>query len=440
MTNRLHFLTLLSILSILLWGCASVPAPVPTPTPGTPLPPTPTSLPQTPPAPFTFSGQTKPLLLAHYMPWFQTPKVSGKWGYHWTLHAPYVPSQDSSGAWRNLASHYTPLTGPYDSSDEQVLDYQVQLMKLSGIDGVIVDWYGSEYVEDYGLINDATARLFHAIQKAGLKFVICYEDQTIPRIINLGANQDAEAVKHGQMAMAYLRDTWFKQDAYLKVGGQPVLLVFGPQYFKDASQWKELFSVLEPQPLLITIDKRINSFAAGSFPWPPMWISKGGELGQGAMFNYLTEFYASTGKNRYKVGSAFPGFSDFYKEGNAGESYGHLDDQGGATFRLTLQEALQQNLDLIQLVTWNDYGEGTIIEPTVQFEYRYLEMVQEAQKALSGGNFPFKATDLRLPLRLYNLRLRYAADASASADLAKAGEAIQAGDLDAARTLMSKFK
>jgi len=49
----------------------------------------------------------------------------------------------------NLASHFIPLTGPYDSSDEAVLDYQVQLMKLSGIDGVIVDWYGNANVNDY---------------------------------------------------------------------------------------------------------------------------------------------------------------------------------------------------------------------------------------------------------------------------------------------------
>jgi hypothetical protein len=39
-----------------------------------------------------------------------------------------------------IASHFHPLTGPYDSSNDALLEYQVMLMKLSRIDGVIVDW------------------------------------------------------------------------------------------------------------------------------------------------------------------------------------------------------------------------------------------------------------------------------------------------------------
>ena len=43
-------------------------------------------------------------------------------------------------------------------------------MKLSGIDGVIVDWYGSENFWDYGLLNESTQALFKYIKKAGLTF------------------------------------------------------------------------------------------------------------------------------------------------------------------------------------------------------------------------------------------------------------------------------
>ena len=31
----------------------------------------------------------------------------------------------------------------------------------------------------------------------------------------------------------------------------------------------------------------------------------------------------------------------------------------------------------VQISTWNDYGEGTIIEPTKEFKYQYLEILQK---------------------------------------------------------------
>src|SRR5688572_29912082 len=82
----------------------------------------------------------RPLLLTHFMPWYQTPDVSGYWGWHWRMDH-FDPSKTVDGR-QQIASQFMPLTGPYDSQDETVLEYQVLLMKLSGIDGVIVDWYG----------------------------------------------------------------------------------------------------------------------------------------------------------------------------------------------------------------------------------------------------------------------------------------------------------
>ena len=47
---------------------------------------------------------------------------------------------------RSIASHFYPLIGAYDSGDRNVLRYHFSLMKLSGIDGIIIDWYGLEAV------------------------------------------------------------------------------------------------------------------------------------------------------------------------------------------------------------------------------------------------------------------------------------------------------
>jgi hypothetical protein len=57
-------------------------------------------------------------------------------------------------------------------------------MRLSGIDGVIVDWYGTEPFWDYGVLNTATNKLFTHVKRAGLRFAICYEDQTIKHMVD----------------------------------------------------------------------------------------------------------------------------------------------------------------------------------------------------------------------------------------------------------------
>jgi hypothetical protein len=133
----------------------------------------------------TMQTQERPLLLAHFMPWYQTPKVNGYWGWHWTMDH-FDPAQTNAQGQPEIASHFMPLTGPYYSSDEAILEYQVLLMKLSGIDGVIVDWYGMDDFRDYAKLNESTNKLFAAIKKAGLTFVICYEDQSIMHMVNDG--------------------------------------------------------------------------------------------------------------------------------------------------------------------------------------------------------------------------------------------------------------
>ena len=69
------------------------------------------------------------------------------------------------------------------------------------------------------------------------------------------------------------------------------------------------------------------------------------------------------------------------------ESYGYLDDQEGAVFDETLERA-RERASLIQIVTWNDFGEGTIIEPTTEFGYHYLEALQNYRKKQAGKTFP----------------------------------------------------
>ncbi|GIK65919.1 MAG: hypothetical protein BroJett018_37130 [Chloroflexota bacterium] len=374
----------------------------------------------------------RPLLMVHYMPWYQTPEISYHWGWHWTMEH-FNPRVTDENGRPEIASHYMPLTGPYDSSDPDLLEYQVLLMKLSGIDGVIVDWYGIENFRDYADLNDATIKLFEYIEQAGLLFSLCYEDQTVMHMVESGHIEENERLTYGQADMNFAQKQWFTKENYLKANGQPLLFTFGPQYFKSASDWETLFTGLEPQPALITLDKHNVSNALCSYPWPP--IQGGVTYNRAAIEAYLSDFYRKAARKDFVVGGAFPGFHDIYAEAGVRDSYGYLDAEGGETFRYTLQMALDQNPDIVQLITWNDYGEGTIIEPTEEFGYQYLAMLQETRSTFDGANFAFTAEQLELPLRLFKLRKAHIDDSQLDEVFSK----VISGDIEAANSILDSY-
>ncbi|MBM3212260.1 T9SS type A sorting domain-containing protein, partial [Candidatus Poribacteria bacterium] len=50
------------------------------------------------------------------------------------------------------------------------------------------------------------------------------------------------------------------------------------------------------------------------------------------------------------------------------------DREDGMLYRRQWEKALEGRPDIILINTWNEWGEGTIIEPTVEFGYKYLEI------------------------------------------------------------------
>ena len=382
----------------------------------------------------------RPLLMVHYMPWYQTPDVSGPWGWHWTMNHFDPNLEKNEKGQLAIASHYYPLTGPYDSRDDAILEYQVLLMKLSGIDGVIVDWYGFEDFWDYGVINSSTHKLFQYVKKAGLFFAICYEDRTIDNMIKNGHLNTNDAHSHGQQVMLYLQDNWFRDESYLKFSGHPVIFVFGnPPYFASSSDWEALFSVLEISPALITEDDPITPAASSSYPWPPMFMSRNGVLTQDALQTYLTAFYQKAESWDYLIAGAFPGFHDIYKEAGVSEGYGYLDSRNGETFKFTLQTALSNDPDVIQLVTWNDFGEGTNIEPTFEYGYQYLEIIQDTSRSFTQNGFEFVSSDLSIPLQIFNLRRQFQGNQEVNARLDEAFNAIVSDNVKLAREIIAIY-
>ena len=320
-----------------------------------------------------------------------------------------------------IASWYYPLIGPYDSVDPAVLEYHVLLMKLAGIDGVIVDWYGPDNFNDYAVNNQRTLALFNYTRKAGLKFSLCYEDQTIQQEINGNYITAGAAISHAQKTMLYVQTNFFTDASFLRLSNAPVLLNFGPQYFKNNSDWVSIFSVLNAtnQPAFFTEDNRLSPVGTGAFDWPPMGLSGGGTntLPPAQLQSYLVSFDQKAGGWPGFVSSAFPRFHDIYARAGVGSSYGYLDDANGSTLTSTLSRAMTNHSAIVQIVTWNDFGEGTMVEPTQDYGYRDLGIVQNLRRQYLDPNFSYHTNDLAMAFRFYNLRKQYGNSPAISAEL-----------------------
>lgn len=332
------------------------------------------------PAPAQPSKTNKMNVYIHYMPWFVAPASTGVWN-HWTMSANALAADES-----NIASHYHPLTGAYASDDEAILDYQCLLMKYSGADGVMIDWYGTQDKNDYPQNERHTRAMKKAIEKAGMKFAIVYEDATL--------NHAEDKAGQARQDMRSLRNDYMGSKSYVKIDDRPLLLVFGPQGLTSPKDWNYAFGVFTTSPVFVVLNgfsgkANDNQYqnAQGEF----LWVNPNPQ-------------YSDADRHHIYIGGAMPGFWDVYKEHGQGNGYTTYDREEGALFDRQLNAARNARLDWLQVSTWNDYGEGTTIEPTHEYGYQYLVKLQQ----FTG--VAYTQHHLELVYRWYRLRKAKPAD------------------------------
>jgi hypothetical protein len=359
----------------------------------------------------------EPVVMAHYMPWFVVDHGSEKtvYGWHWTMNK-VDPNVKIDGI-RNIASHFRPLVEPYDSADTKIIEYHLLTMKLAGIDGVIVDWYGRRNLYDYEMIHHRTTEVLKMCERLKMKFAICYEDKTVVEFEKANQLHEDNRVKHCADEIQWLGKYWFKSASYLRYQDKPVLLSFGHEGLRD-KEWGETLSSLDSSVAYFTEHDK-QSAAIGAYDWPEP--SLGLEM--------QNRFAKSASDWPVAIPVIFPRFVDYYQE--AGVLKGHLDisDNDGATLKDTIARAKKMDSPIIQIATWNDWGEGTQIEPSHTHGYRDLEILQQAFRP------ELNAENLRLPKLL--LEQRHQADAD-HAQLDQIANLINDGELSQAKTLLDK--
>lgn len=341
----------------------------------------------------------------HYMPWFETKESSPdhQWGYHWKMANRNPDNMDGNGR-RDIASHYYPLIGPYHSGDKEVIENHLLLMKYAGVDGVLIDWYGTYNLNDYRINKENAEQLIAMLDEVGLEYAIVYEDRFLTNIVDAGLAPTVTGAAKSDMN--YMQSNYFGDANYIKIGGKPLLLNFGPITLTSPGQWTTAFTNLNPKPALLTLwneSAEAGSNAVGEYAWVYQNSTS------------LANFYSNNMPNlQLAFGSAYPGFNDFYQQGGAGNIIGWtIAHNNGATLDETLAMAQNAGVDYLQLVTWNDFGEGTMIEPTVEFQYSYVQKIKAFAGVQSGDVF----SDIG---RLYHLRKQHQGNPGIQAKLDKA--------------------
>jgi hypothetical protein len=332
------------------------------------------------------------------MPWFQIKGRSGSWT-HWV---DTIPRQ---------SYHFTTLIGLYDSRDPDVLEYQVLEMKYAGLDGLFMDWYGI----NNGLPEYGSQPIFAILAKAGLKYAMVWEDRY--------ANNQGGATP----VLQFMENNFFRTNNYLKSSNRPILLVWQITYLTGAQWQTNMNSVsFQNKPILVTRDNALTPAAEGAYSW----INAAG--GTSAVLTSLSYFLGNAWT--YMIPTALPRFVDDYP----GFSYGTIDDQAGQTFVNTLTRCLQSNKEIVQIATWNDWQEGTIVEPSVEFQYRDLEVVQNLRKKFVDATFSYMPDQLRLPVRIFKERKQFKGNVTETARLDSAANALFQGNPAAALNILNK--
>lgn len=298
-------------------------------------------------------------VLAFYYPWYGTPERSGRW-LHWN-HV--LPEQHEIGS----ATHY-PARGPYDSHDPEIIDWHIRCAKTNGITGFISSWWGQNSFEDR-----AMPALLDCAGRQNFKVSVYWE--TAPR-------KGSAQIEHAIRDLVYLVSRYGTNRAFLKVNGSPVIFV----YSRVMGQVP-----MDSWPAIVTGARA----QAGDF----LLIADGYETGYGRLFDGLHTYNIAgsiAGKNpallrtfmaseyadavglarrfgRISCVTVIPGYDDtkIRKPGLK------VDRFNGQTYRALWQEAIKANPDWVLITSWNEWHEGSEIEPSFEDGSKYLSLTHE---------------------------------------------------------------
>jgi hypothetical protein len=263
--------------------------------------------------------------------------------------------------WRSGQTPDLPAT-LYASSDAHAMARQIEQAQRAGIDAFLLNWWGSGNPTDTNLaalLDLAAARGF----RVGVDF-----DPNSP-FMHTPADYAA--------GLQYLLETHARHPAYLRSGGQPVLFFFNTGRI-SVDAWRQIRAQVDPQRETLWIaegiDLRYQAVFDGhhlySVAWanqipPSATLPKWGQRVQ----RYNTQRTAS----KLWVATVMPGYDDTHVRTN-GFVVGR---RGGDYYRECWEAALASDADWVVINSWNEWPEGSYIEPSQTYGELFLEITRD---------------------------------------------------------------
>ncbi|HET9287942.1 MAG TPA: hypothetical protein VFO26_10315 [Gaiella sp.] len=253
-----------------------------------------------------------------YYAWYGTPDVDGEW-MHWG-QGQHAPPQE-------IGSNYYPTRGPYSSGVSSVVRAQMREIAATGIGTVIVSWWGPGSVEDSRLLPVAAAA-----RAAGLDVALHVEPwagrtpagvaRALPAIFDLGIRD------------VYVYDSGHDLDEDWRAALADLVSLAGLRVFAHTSlPGKALrggFQGLYTYDVLVYDGRSFGRMCASA---RQLGLACAPSVGPGF------DAYRATGEARIRNRSD-------------GRWYDHM-----------WQAAVRANPDVVTITSYNEWHEGTQIEP-----------------------------------------------------------------------------
>jgi len=275
-----------------------------------------------------------------------------------------------SGATTRLYAHFMPWFGQsshinvgYASNDATQVKKQVSDMISRGLDGAIIDWYGPNHT-----VEDQTTQLMktEAESRSGFEFAVIEDAGALTKCSNTsGCDLNQQLISD----LTYAYNNYEQSPAYMLLNGRPAVFFFGMDAYPSID-WSAVSAALPGNPAFIFRNNSgfTHAQTSGSFSWLNVNTTNPDDEG----LAYLDSFY-STGLNypsESAFGSGYLGFDNSMASW-AGSTPKKMNQKCGQTWLDSLARAGQKysssnQLGALQLVTWNDYEEGTEIESGIE--------------------------------------------------------------------------
>ena len=298
--------------------------------------------------PAAAQSASDPLVLAFYYTWFD----DATWTYDKLSD---LPAQS------------------YVSSDRSVMGRHIDQAKAAGIDAFLVAWYGPNGNQTEpnlaALLEEAAARGF----KIGILF------ETNSPFLG-GAEQVTAALRHALSVHA-------NHPAFLRADGRPVVFFWRTQMF-GVGAWQEIRSQVDPGYSSMWIADGVDTSYLSVFDGHHLYSNTWNPPAHLDAVNQ--KFAAQVSRARenrgvYKlwVATVMPGYNDVRIRGGAGFAQ---DREGGAYYARSWQAAINSQPNWVVLTSFNEWPEGSYIEPSAAYGDAYLGLTaQWSQQFKSGG-------------------------------------------------------